>query len=630
MSMAEAKDLDLLQQKMADFLDESVGRKGGMMKVAHPSAAMSNSSVQNYRSSFLTLGDMQIPDDYRDIFKWCRYFFKFDAIVGGAVRALATFPITDYVVNDSERAESDDSIDENETSDEFNFYTNMLKDLNLFKHMNEIGYDYWLYGNVIIFAQPGTKMVKSRNAETGEITETKQVVWKSIERLDPARIKIDKDPATGEKIFYYDIPPEMKAIIKNKKPVDKYKKIPKVFKEAVEKNGIIRLNSKFVYHFSMPTESGDSGLWATPPILHAMKLILYTNVLRQAQESIAYEHIIPKRIYYFQETSATDPNLDFGNAADDFAFELKKQLNDPNYQIISPIPIQQLQHGGQGRNLLLVPEIEQLQNTILAALNVPREFIFGGVSYSGSATSLRILENNFITYRMLMEEYVNTFLIKRLAEIRGEWEVDEDDDKLITVVFSELKMQDDIQQKELMIRLNQAEKIPDEVLYEKVLGLDATKVIKQLATERKRKLEEQFELQRMQFQFSQEMEAQTGGQATFTSEGGPTSLVPEEGQPGQAQPGQAQGQASMPTEATAPTQGTTPSDTEKEPKTQQEALQIAQKLLSVSEAQVHTLLQKIPEAMRANVLSYYTQLKDQEGMEADMRPQPEQLPPRRE
>jgi hypothetical protein len=618
--MSNADDIKRLETKMGDLVDGVLGKKDGLVKVAHPSAEMSNNSYKQYRSSFLTLSDMQIPSDFRDIFKWCRYFFKFDSLVGPAVRALATFPITDYVVNDSQAAEEDDSLEEEDTSESYKFYKNMLSELNLYKHITEIGYDYWLYGNCIIFAEPGTKMVKSRNPETGEIIEKKQVVWKNVRRLDPSRVRIDRDPSTQEKIFYYEVPPELKAIIVSKKPKDKYDKIPKMFKEAVEKNGIIRLNSKFVYHFAMPSESGDSGLWATPPILHAMKLILYTNVLRQAQEAIAYEHIVPKRIYYFSETNTTEPNFDFGRVADDFAFELKKQLNDPNYQVISPIPIQQLQHGGQGKNLLLVPEIEQLQNTILATMSLPREFIFGGVSYSGSATSLRILENNFITYRSLLEEYVNNFLIKGLAEIRGEWEVPDDDEKLVTVSFADLKMQDDIQQKELMIRLNQQGKIPDEVLYEKVLGLDATKIMEQLRTESRKKLEDQFELQTLQFELQQKMSVATGGQATM----GEDQIEPTVADPNQA------GAAPMEQAPAEQQKVAGPSETEQPPIDNQQALSIAQQLQQLPESQVDAMLMKLPESARTKVQTYYYQLKDQDDMQADMRPAPEKLPPRRE
>lgn len=609
-------DIERLNGKMENLFDSMVGRTNGLVKTASPNAAMSNNSFKQYRSSFLTLSDMQIPDDYKEIFKWCRYFFKFDSLIGSAVRSLATFPVTDYVVNDSKEAEEDDSIPPEEVSESFKFYKNMLSDLNLYKHMIEIGYDYHLYGNAILFAEPGTKVVRSRNPETQEIVESKQVVWKSVRRLDPAKIRIDRCPETQEKLFYYEVPADIRAIIKSKKPKEKYDKIPAIYKKAVEKNGIIKLNSKYVYHFAMPSESGDNGLWATPPILHAMKLILYTNILRQAQEAVAHEHIVPRRIYYFNETNGMDPNMDFGQVADDFAFELKKQLNDPNYQVISPIPVQEIQHGGQGRNLLLVPEIEQLQNTILAAMNVPREFIFGGVSYSGSTTSLRILENNFITYRMLLEEYVNNFLIKRLAELRGEWEVPDDDDKLVTVTFADLKMQDDIQQKELMVRLNQAGKIPDEVLYEKVFGLDATIVEEQLHNEQIRALEKQFELQKMQYEMNRELQAETGGGASMEgSQPQEAEMQPEQPEQPEQQTEQAEQGEQVEENADA---------------NNMDAYKMAEELAQLRDDEADAYMSRLPEPLKTKVQTYYYQLKDMGEMETDMRPMPEKLPPRRE
>lgn len=614
-----------LKKEMNKLADSVMGREGGMVKTASPSSEMSNTSYRAYRSSFLTLSDFQIPDDYRDIFKWCRYFFKFDSLVGPAVRALATFPITDYVMNDSEEAEESEELEMDERSDLFEFYDQQLDDLKLYKHLIEIGYDYFLYGNCIIFAEPGVKTVEYRN-EAGDIEQRKELVWKSVERLDVTRVRIDKDPKTKEKNYYYDVPPELKAIIKRKAPKEKYDAIPDVFKKAVEKKGLVKLNSKFVYHLSMPSESGDSGLWATPPTLHALKLILYTNVLRQAQEAIAYEHIVPRRIYFFNETKNFAPEFNFGQIADDFAFELQKQLNDPNYQVISPIPIQQIQHGGQGRTLLLVPEIEQLQNTILAAMGVPREFVFGGVSYSGSTTSLRILENNFMTYRHLLLDYINEFLIKGLAKLRGDWEAIGDDKKLPYIEFTELKMQDDIQQKQLMIQLNAQGKIPDEVLYEKVFGLEAKNVKKLLLNEQLEQIQNQYKLHMEQ----QKLQAQLG---PLPGEGGDPMQegeVPQEGMP----PQEGEEQQAPPQGEPQQEGGEQQGEEQQSPKGETELLEIAQRLVNMSDQERAAIIRRLDKTEAAKVMQYVQYIAEQDkaidGDGVDMSPYPEKLPPRRQ
>lgn len=659
-------DIGRMEEKMGKLLDNLTGHSDGMFKTAAATGTMYNSSYKQYRSSFLTLGDMQIPDDYREIFRWCRYFFKFDPLVGAAVRSLATFPVTDWILGDTETSDDEDSEDQtdNETeepSETYKFYETVLNDIKLYSHLIELGYDYFLFGNCVVFAEPGVKIVKRRDLETGQIYEKKEVVWKSVQRLDITRVRIDRDPKTNEKIYYYDIPLELKRVIQTQKPKEKYDRIPEIFKKAVKAKGLVKLKSDYIYHLQMPSESGDSGLWATPPVLHAMKLILYSNVLRQAQEAIAYEHIIPKRIYYFQETQEYSPNMDFASIASEFALELKRQLDDPNYQVISPFPINQIMHGGEGKALMLVPELEQLQETILAAIGTPREFVFGGVSYSGSTTSLRILENQFITYRTSLLDYINDFLIKRLAEIRGEWETIDDDDKLVKVQLSELKMQDDIQQKQLMISLNEAGKLPDEVMYEKVLGLDSAKTIKQLQAERMRKLKEQFELQVNQAQMDQQLQlvmAQMGTTAPVPVNG-PVVPEPAAGAFGQMTEGdgtmdasggdatggtdQGSSQSSSSSSSKSDSKSSSKSSSsDKKPSSasgsepgheNRDALKIAQQMASMTEAQKANLVRKLPQKQAQRVLLYYNQMKSegqgQSKSKTDMRPLPTQKPPRR-
>lgn len=636
-------DMERIQSKMDAYVNELTGTADGLIKTARVSGPNSY-QYTSYKSSFLTMGDMQIPDDYREIFKWCRYFFKFDSLVGPAVRSLATFPITEYIVNESKEGER--TTEDNEDSDTYRFYKNMLDEINLYKHLIEVGYNYHLYGNLIVFAEPGVKEYKYRD-ETGEIQSRKEVTWKSINILDPSLITKDKDPLTNQNVYYYHLPHDIKRVIKSKKPREKYDRIPKIYKEAVRKNVPLKLNSEFIYDMSMPTESGDNGLWATPPILHAMKLIMYTNVLRQAQEAIAHEHIVPKRIYYFQPTEENQAIDNFEQITADFSAQLNRQLRDPNYQLISPIPISEITHGGQGRNLLLVPEIEQLQNSILAAMNVPKEFVFGGMSYSGSTTSLRILENNFITYRSLLNEYVNDFLIKKLAKLRGEWEVADDDDKLVTVEFSELKMQDDIQQKELMVRLNQAEKIPDEVLYEKVFGLKSDTVKEQLKNEKREALEQEAELMMMQQEMQMKMQEMgmdpSGGEGEEAPEQGGQG---EQGEQGEEAPEQEEtpeepqeeGEEEAPEEGEheqkglAPLNGKIPTSMYTGPNSlnAEGMFLLATQLVNEQEDEVTRILNELDYSTKVHVRTYINYIKDQNEMETDMRPAPEKLPPRRE
>lgn len=607
---------DRIEKQMKAYVDNMLGDPDSLVKVAVASKANRNDQFKRYRSSFLSMSDMDIPDDFREIFKWCRYYFKVDSLIGPAVRLMATFPVTDFVIQDTKKAEKSQKLEVGEDSDTMEFYKRMLKDMKLTNMMQEIGYDYFLYGNCILFGETEVVDVKKRNA-LGDIETEPQTKWRHIERLDLTRVRIMRDPKTRDVDYFYDIPMYMKRILRDKKPLDQYKRIPAIYKKAYETDSLVKLNRKNVFHFKMPTESGDDTLWATPPVLSVLKLVMYKNVLRQAQEAIANEHIVPRRVYFFPQSGNSDVSASFASfkkIAGDFSNQLTRQLNDPNHQIVSPVPVQEIQQGGQGRNLLLVPEIEQLQKEILAGMQIPHEFMFGGMSYSGSTVSLRVLENQFITYRQLLEEFINDFLVKRLAEIRGEWETYDDDDKLITVELADLKMQDDLQQKQLLFQMNQSGKIPDEILYEKGFGMDAEQIRSQIYNEKEAAIKEQVQLALFQKEFEEKLVAKGVD---------PAIVQAAQGQP-QEQPA-----AAAPAQEDPNAQGA-PSGAEASQGTQVQGLMnVAQQLAQMSPEEAEAALSTLSPAEAEAVRPYYEQLKNDEPA-VDMRPAPEKLPPRRQ
>jgi ribosomal protein S13 len=414
-----------------------------------------------------------------------------------------------------------------------------------------------------------------------------------------------------------------------------------MIKKAVRKGKGVILNSENIYHFKRPGESGDGDSWGTPAGLNVMKLLMYRNVLRQAQEALGHEHIYPWRIYYLQETQSHDPNMNYNVVAKNLAGELTKMVRDPNYKVISPIPVGVINLGGQGRSLMLTPEIEQVQAEILAGMNVPREFIFGGVSYSGSSFSLRILENHFITYRFLLKDFVQNFLIKKLAVKNGEFDPEKDDNQdLIQVSFADLKMQDDVQQKQLIINLNGAGKLPDEEVYN-VLGVDPDTMRKKLKDEMLERIETEKEIQLVKLdadfevqkkQLEQQIELEKLKQELLRKAGlSQPEMIPGDGSGGGAAPTGAAGVSPA-------------GDTQQQPQQAQqtdqarvhrEALKIATKLLKAPEETKAQLVAQIPPELKGLVASFYEQLqrqgqeKKQPDQGVDMRPYPDQKPPRR-
>ena len=429
---------------------------GAFLKTARDGAIEKVASVyQNvqdmYPSPFLNLSDTKIPNKMSELFKWCKYFYTFDPMIAGAINSLATFPVTDVFIEESV---DEQGKKQKEESPQLKLYKKViLKNIQVHKLLIEIGIDYWTYGNCFVFGQ------------FWDNPDTKEKEWKHVVRLDPSKMIIDKNEATQEVKYKWQVPDSIKGIVKAKKPRAEYDKIPDIVKQAVLKNEALVLNNNNIYHFSRPTDSMGETSWGTPGIANVLKLLMYRNVLRQAQEAIAREHIVPFRIYYFEKTDSYDAATNWTNVTTSFAAELNKSVKDPNYKVISPVPVNVINLGGQGKALMLTAEIEQIQSEILAGLNVPREFIFGGVSWSGSSISLKILENQFITYRILLRDFLQNFLVKSMAKVRKEWVSEKDDDSLVQVSLADLKMQDDVQQKQLIINLNAANKVDDDTMW---------------------------------------------------------------------------------------------------------------------------------------------------------------------
>ena len=325
-----------------------------------------------------------------------------------------------------------------------------------------------------------------------------------------------------------------------------------------------------------------------------------------------------------------------------------------------------IEAGGNGRALLLTPEIEQVQNEILAGMNVPREFIFGGVSYSGASIAIKILENNFITYRLFLDDFINNFLIKGMAKARHDWVSEKDNVHLITAHMQDMKMQDDVQQKQLIINLNQAGKISNEYMW-KMLGMDAQKMRTQLEQEAianiqlenklnaeriRAQIEQQYLQQQIQmemqqkypqlFQQMQQQQMQQAGVDPSQQQTQPQQAEQAPADQQQTQPQQAE-QAPADQQA-APSQAANVANAQQmeaqnaqpanlsaqfEPRIQNMALQ----MLNMTDGERLQMYAQMPKEDQEKVYQliqmYQAQTGENPDNSVDMRPMPEQRPPRR-
>jgi len=173
--------------------------------------------------------------------------------------------------------------------------------------------------------------------------------------------------------------------------------------------------------------------------------------------------------------------LNLGKWRSQIEEQIRKWKYDPNHIGVFPIPVGYQQLGGNARALLLTPEMKFLEEGIINSLGVPLEFIKGGSTWTGSSISLRIVENHFITYRELLEDFLNYFLVYKLVNNLSYAPT--------KLKFQKFKMSDDIQSKNLVLQLSEAGKISDAKLLDE-FGYSFDEEMEALRRSRTERLEE--------------------------------------------------------------------------------------------------------------------------------------------
>lgn len=433
-----------------------------------------------YPNPFFDISANYIPKNIKVLFKYCRDFYHTNGFLSNVVNKLAEYPITDILyetsLEDKERRK----------------YEEVLNDsLHIKSFLIETGLDYFTFGNVFIsvtfttkrFLKCGTcgntlpyeqvdfKFQRyqfrgqcSNCKNTDAIFTIKDETIKSVKNIKivrwaPENIDIVYNPITGSSTYLYRIPSKVKAaIIQGNRHV--LRDTPEAFIIALQQNKDIELDPQNLYHFKMPSLAEEDMGWGKPSVLPALREIYYLQTLRKGNEAIANEHIVPKKIIFPSSQGTIDPfaSMSMGNWRSQVEEQIKKWKTDPNHIGIFPIPMGYQQLGGDAKLLNVTQELKFIEESIINSLGIPLEFIKGGASWSGSSISLRIIENHFLTYRELLLDFLNYFLIPKVASYLGY--------KPTKIKFKKFKMSDDAEAKQLLIQLNGSGKVSDTTLLE--------------------------------------------------------------------------------------------------------------------------------------------------------------------
>lgn len=402
-----------------------------------------------------------VPRKLKNLFTLCEYLYFNSPQIFAALNKFALYPITEFIYNTDN------------PSLKKKFKRLFDKTLRMKTRLITSGIDYQLYGNAFVSIYfPFRRFLKCPecgNKENIRFVDYKfklkglkfsykcgscgkQVDGKvddqniryakgiNIIRWDPKAIDIENNPITGEVEYYYNVPKDLvKRITKGDRHL--LDTMPYAFLKTIANRKIFKFAPDQMFHLKKEAPAGVDVAWGYPPLASLIKQFFYVAVLRKSNEAIALEHIVPFRVLHPQQnTQSADPTItiSLSNWVSETKMNYKAWRRDPLHLMFSPIPLGITNIGGQGRTLMVTGEIKEAEEGIIVGLGIPREFLYGGLTASGSPVTLRMLENQLLNYSSQLVG-LGQWISDKCGRYMG-WEN-------IEVGMEDFKLIDDVQQK---------------------------------------------------------------------------------------------------------------------------------------------------------------------------------------
>lgn len=472
-----------------------------------------------YPSPFFDLSSLYLPPRLKDLFKFCQMYSFSDEIISATVYKLAQFPITDIIYNTKDKEL------------ESRWKHVLESDLQIRTRLEEAGLDYNVYGNYIAsFYVPFVRLLSCPNCKkTTPIASakfhfkiqdfrfymkcqgcspdepipmqvidkplTKSTLGMNIVRWDPQQIDIEFNPISGNSTYYYNLPNQLKRQIQaGRRRV--LEETPMSFIMAAKEGARVELDPQNIIHIKRPAMSYFDSGWGLPLIVPLMKSRYIYQIFMKSREVLAQQHIVPMWMLYPLPQANLDPHshLSMAKWRQEIENAVKKWRRDPNYIAVFPIPTGFQQIGGDAKSLSMMEEIKFLQETMIVGLQVPREFLLGGMSWSGSSVTFRMVENFFLNHIRGLQQLMRFVVDKVSAATKL---------KPIDLGMTRLKWVDDVQQKSLLMQANAAGKVSDETFVSE-LGHSMAKEFEKMTDE----VDKRGKLQKAQSKMAAEAEGE--------------------------------------------------------------------------------------------------------------------------
>jgi hypothetical protein len=424
-----------------------------------------------YPSPFQTIVSKFLPKTQKELLHQCRWYARNHSVISPILHNLSSYAVGQIIVEEADPFFKKD-------------WENIIQTIGLRPFYIDANLDTNTFGNCFVYIHfPFDKYLECKNCKnTKHVSQTDYrfknfefeinckkcgAIWgkthpidvpkKSLKgirlmRVPPELMDIEYNPLTGDADYYMTLPRITRnEVIMGKKHI--IETLPQTYIDSMKQGKRVKFTQGSLYHFKRPSTS-DSTLygWGEPLIQPVLTDAAYLQILRKAQEAILYGCLVPLRIVFPQAGDATSSpyqNVNLARWTNTIKTELIKWRRDPNHMPIVPMPVGSQLVAGDAKALTLFQELEIQAEQIATGCGVPIELYKGGLSWSGSNMSLRLLENKFLNQRESLYEFSQKFLLPKIAAFLGK--------NVPTISFTKFKMADDLQRTALDFQLWQSQ-----------------------------------------------------------------------------------------------------------------------------------------------------------------------------
>ena len=338
-------------------------------------------------SPFYEESNLNLPRERPEVNAWCRHYYNTDPLVGNAIDLHSTYPLSSFGVKC-------------EYPEIKNFFNDMLEELNFGSLIYDIAREYMTIGEVFPYCQ--------LDEETGK--------WSEIIVQNPDYIEVRKHSLTTP-VISLKPDAEHQRIITSTNPDDialRNQLDPEIISYVMAGKSI-PLDNHLIGHIARKSSPYD--VRGTSILTRVFKDLMYRDILREAQFTIAGNHVTPLRV-----VKVGNPDGSYRPGTEDLQQVrdlLEQATYDTNFTIVTHTGFELQYIGATGQILPLDGEFDRIEDRILTGLFTSKAFTHGeGPTYANASVALEVLQQRYVSFRNILERWLERKVFAPISRIQ--------------------------------------------------------------------------------------------------------------------------------------------------------------------------------------------------------------------